>query len=144
MLRSTVGYLGHRRAYKSRSEMVAYFSLFVVAGVLLVRRWRPAQLSGAPTNALFLAVGYAGILMWLVNHPTYLETKNIELAVQGRYLFLVCAPIYGLVAYYLLESIPVRAQPWLAALVSALYVWGDLPWLLTKLDERWLQAASRL
>jgi hypothetical protein len=140
MLRSTVGYLGHRRAFRDRAATVAYVLVFLVSGALLVRKWRPSQHGGAPTDALFLGVGYASIVMWLVNYPTYLEFKNVELAVQGRYLFLLIAPIQGLVAYYLLDPLPVRARPWVAAAVAVLFISGDVPWLLSQLSDRWLLA----
>lgn len=138
MLRGTVGYLGHRRAFKSRTTMAGYFAVFLVAGAFMVRRLRPSQAGGVPIDAAFLAFGYGLVLMWLVSYPTYLESKNVELAIQGRYLFPVLVPIYGLVAFYLVDPLLGRARPLVAGAGAALYLWGDVPWLLAQLDERWL------
>ena len=45
-----------------------------------------------------LVLAYAMVLMWLVNYPNYQTYRYIELALQGRYLFPVLVPLYGLVA----------------------------------------------
>jgi len=138
MLQGSVGYLGHRRAFKSQTAMIGYFAVFGVAGVLFVRRFRPSGAGGVPADAAFLAFGYALVLLWLVNYPTYLESKNIELAIQGRYLFPVLVPVYGLVAYYLVDPLPARLQPWVASAAAGLFLWGDVPWLLSQIDDRWI------
>ncbi len=75
--------------------------------------------------------------MWLVNYPTYRTARYIELALQGRYMFPVLVPAYGLVAYYLIDPLPGRVRPWVAGAAGGFYVYGDLPWLLPQLDQRW-------
>jgi len=61
------------------------------------------------------------------------------LGLQGRYIFPVLVPIYGLVAYGIGELAPEKARPWLVAGVAAFYLYGDFPWFLQQIDpERWL------
>ncbi|MFP6605991.1 MAG: hypothetical protein VCC67_00670 [Myxococcota bacterium] len=139
ILKSSVGYLGHRRVEKSDDAIYAYTAVFLLAALLLAWRWRPGASHGVPADAAFLAAGYALILMWFVNYPNYQASRFIELGLQGRYIFPVLVPIYGLVAYGIGELAPEKARPWLVAGVAAFYLYGDFPWFLQQIDpERWL------
>ena len=100
-----------------------------------VRRWIPER---APLDALLIAVGYALVLMWVVNYPNYLTARYVELALQGRYLFPVLIPIHGLIAYHLITPLPRRVAPWVAAAAAAVLLYGDFPWFLPQLSEKWL------
>lgn len=137
VLKTSVGYLGHRRAVKSDAAVYGYTAVFALAGLLLAWRWRPGASGGTPADAAFLALGYALVLMWLVNYPDYQSSRYIELGLQGRYVFPVLFPIYGLVAYALGELAPVKARPWLVAAVAAWYFYGDFPWWLQQIDVKW-------
>ncbi len=137
MMRGAVSYSGHRRATRSDAAVVGYSAIFAVAGVLLIRRRRLPEAGGIPADAVFLAAGYALVLMWLVNYPSYLGSKSIELGVQGRYIFPVLLAVHGALAYYLIESLPPRARPWMVAAVAGFYIYGDLPWFLGHVDARW-------
>lgn len=138
MLRSSVGYLGHRRALKSDALLMPYCAVLALAAVLAAARWRPGAAFGVPVDAAFLVVGYAFVLMWFVNYPTYQTSRYVGLALQGRYLFPVLVPLYGMVAWSLGALSPARARPWIVAAVAGLYLYGDLPWLLQRIDARWL------
>jgi hypothetical protein len=137
MLGSAVSYLGHRRVTKSGAVLYAYFGIFALGGILMIRKFWLAEAGGAPADALFLAAGYAFILMWFVNHPSYVTTRTIELGLQGRYLFPVLLPLYGVLSYHLIEPWPARARPWMAGAVGLFYLYGDFPWFLGQIDERW-------
>lgn len=138
MLKSAVSYLGHRRALKSEDAMIGYALAFLAAAGIGLRRWRPGDAGGVPADCAFLALGYATVLMWLVNYPNYQSYHYIELALQGRYLFPVLLPVYGLLAWGLCECTPPKLQPWICAGVSAFWLYGDLPWLLQHIDEHWI------
>ena len=66
------------------------------------------------------------VLMWLVNYRGYLENRYLQLAVQGRYMFPVLVPFYGLVAHYLLAYWPRPVQVAVALIVAGVYLFGDL------------------
>ena len=138
VLKSSVSYVGHRRVEKSDTAIYTYSAVFSLAGLLLIWRWRPGAGRGVPVDAAFLAVGYAMILMWFVNYPNYQTSRYIELGLQGRYIFPVLVPIYGLVAYGIGEVAPQKARPWLVAAVAAFYLYGDFPWFVQQIDARWL------
>jgi hypothetical protein len=137
MLRTSVGYLGHRRAVKPDSTLAIYFGIFALGGVLAAWRWRPGASQGVPVDAAFLVIGFAFVLMWLVNYPTYEKSRYIEMALQGRYAFPVLVPFYGLVAWSLGELPPPRLRPWLVAGAALFFLYGDLPWLLPQLGPAW-------
>ncbi len=138
MLRSSVGYLGHRQALQSGVGLVGYGVVLAVALLLFAWRWRPGDASGVPADAAFLALGYAFVLVAFVHYPAYQSSRYIELALQGRYLFPVVLPVYGLVAWTLAERTPRQLQPWIVTVVSAGYLYGDLPWFVRQIDARWV------
>jgi hypothetical protein len=137
MLAGAVSYLGHRRVTKSGAALYAYFGIFAIAGILMIRKLWLGQAGGTPADSLFLAAGYAFVLMWFVNHPSYMTSRVIELGAQGRYLFPVLLPVYGVLSYSLIESLPARARPFMAGAVGLFYLYGDFPWFLGQIDERW-------
>ena len=130
MLAGAVSYLGHRRVTKSGAALYAYFGIFAIAGILMIRKLWLGQAGGMPADSLFLAAGYAFVLMWFVNHPSYVTSRIIELGLQGRYLFPVLLPLYGVLSYHLIEPWPARARPWMAGAVGLFYLYGDFPWFL--------------
>jgi hypothetical protein len=138
MLKSAAGYLGHRRAEKGDAFLWGYLAIFALAAVVALGRWRPGAARGVPADAGFLVLGYAFVLIFFVNYPNYQVSRYVELALQGRYLFPVIVPFLALVAWSLAELAPEKARPWLAVGVAAFFLYGDFPWFVQQLQERWL------
>ena len=140
MLRRTVGYTGHRREMKSDAELLPYAVLLALAlGVYAVRALRGKgpwmDWAGA------LGVCYALVLLFFVNYPAYQRFGDLDVGVQGRYLFPVMAPLWSLAACAWVQAFP---RPWRAAFLSAValwFVWGDLPWLLLNAPADWFSGA---
>lgn len=137
ILKTSVGYLGHRRAVKTDAELYGYFAILAFAALAIGFVWRPGAQGGVPADAAFLLVAYAFILMWFVNYPNYQNSRYIELALQGRYMFPVLLPFYGLVAYGIGECAPERWRPWAVVGVAAFFLYGDFPWFLQQVDAKW-------
>jgi len=137
MLGSALGYLGHRGAGRSLSSLYAYAALFGTAAIFFLRALLRGGARRTMIDAAVLTVGNASILLWLVHYPTCLRTGYFVLALQGRYLFPVILPIYGLLVHHLMEPCPAPARVWLALGVGGLFVAGDLPWLLSNVDSQW-------
>jgi drug/metabolite transporter (DMT)-like permease len=111
--------------------------LLLCIAVFVIRYWRPGDEGGKLTDATLLVVVYAVILMLAVNYPSYLQLHDIGAGIQGRYLFPVLVPFYGLACYYVQKPLP---APWLAAVagaVGAFFVWADFPYFMTHVPGFW-------
>jgi hypothetical protein len=137
MLLGIVGYWGHRQALKNHDQMLPYFAILALAGVLFIRKWRQEEARGYTGWAALIGFGYAMVLIWLVNYPSYLETRFVQLAVQGRYVFPVLVPLWGLLAHTLLVYWPRRAQVAITLVVAGVFLYGDSPFFLANTDGRW-------
>lgn len=125
MLRSTYGIMAHETMFRSGGGLLPYTLAFVLTlcfiGLRAVHRKVPA------IDFAFMGVlaFYVLILMQLKNYPAYLNFQEILVAVQGRYLFLLLLPAYGLVAKYLLSTASYRIRATMAAALVVLFVYGD-------------------
>jgi len=128
MISRMVGYQGNPSVPKRGVELQLYLLVFGLAALGFVRFWRPPD-RWATVSAVLMG-GYALILLLLVNYPTYLRYGLVDYQVNGRYLFPVLIPLYGLVAHYLLAPFPRRVRAALALAVAVLFVYGDLPWFI--------------
>lgn len=140
MLRRTLGYTGHRRAMKSDLQLLPYVAFLGLAlGVYALRavRGRGPWLDWAGGVGL----AYAMVLLWLVNYPAYQRFGEIDVGVQGRYLFPVMAPLWSLAACHLAHAASRRWRPPLLAGVALWFAWGDLPWLLLAAPAAWFSGA---
>jgi len=140
MLQTGIGYLGHRQAARRMSSLYPYAALFAIAALFFARALARGRAARTMIDASILSLGYASILLWLVHYPGYLRTGHFMLALQGRYLFPVILPIYGLLVHHLFEPCPAPARPWLVVGVGGLFVAGDLPWLLANVGAEWFVA----
>lgn len=140
MLRRTLGYTGHRRAMKSDAQLLPYVALLGLAlGVYALRavRGRGPWLDWAGG----VGVAYALVLLWLVNYPAYQRFGELDVGVQGRYLFPVMAPLWSLAACHLVHALPRRLRALLLVGVALWFAWGDLPWLLLNAPAAWFSGA---
>ena len=140
MLRRTLGYTGHQRAMKSDAQLLPYVAFLGLAlGVYAFRalRGRGPWLDWAGG----LGVAYALVLLCFVNYPAYQRFGEIDVGVQGRYLFPVMAPLWSLAACHLAHALPRRWRAPLLAGVALWFVWGDLPWLLLNAPATWFSGA---
>ena len=132
MFDRSLGYFGHQVLHRSHWERVTFGLVLALAFVFQALAWRRAR---SPLARGFggIALAYGGVLLALVNYPTYLEKGFIDAGVQGRYLFLVWVPLMGWLACALTEDAPRFARLPVAAAVCALFIYSDGPtfWLRT-------------
>ena len=141
MLRRTLGYTGHLRAMKSDAELFPYVALLVLAlGALAVRALR-GDGSWLEGWAGGLGIAYALVLLCFVNYPAYQRFGDLDVGVQGRYLFPVMAPLWSLAACGLVHATFRRWRPVLLSAVALWFVWGDVPWLLVNAPAGWFSGA---
>jgi len=113
-----------------------FLILFVLASLVL--RWRPWDLEWLPGSLMALALGYAAVLVLMINYPSYLDSKDIVLSVAGRYLFPVMAPIYAVCSLYLPRLFRGGGGRLAVALLAALILIGsDFPFFLYHVTPQW-------
>jgi hypothetical protein len=135
MAQRTFGYMGHENALKVGWWLVPYFIVFL--GAALSYGAALARPGNDPVHA-WLAVAtlfYGWVLMEYVSYSAYREWQNVPVMLQGRYIFPVILPLFGLAAHHLVDPWPKRMQVGLAVTVSALFIAGDLPSLLWGADH---------
>jgi hypothetical protein len=131
------GILAHRTMVKRGVDLLPNLLIFLVGGVLLVRRMKTSDLHGTSIYLLFISVAYTLVLMFLVNYKLYLYYGSIAIDIQGRYIFLVLVPIYILVAYYL-TGFGAKWWKWgVFIIVTAIFIYGEFPWFLEKVTQDW-------
>jgi hypothetical protein len=135
------GVMGHRELYKSGALAAAYAVVAIAAlAALTWRVLRPGTALAHPTHlrvAAGVALGYALILMQLVNYPIYRASGLAVEAVQGRYLFPVLAPLLGAAIIASRNALPQRARWPVGLAVAVLFVLGDFPYLLWQAEPAW-------
>jgi hypothetical protein len=123
------------------------FAVFLFS--LVIPTWKRHRDYGIGMSACMVAAivaTYVVALLW-VNYQSYTATGMAALAVQGRYLFPVLVPAYGLAACLLVCELP-RHVPWLsrrigwlqsvaATLIGGWFVFGDLPFFLANVTQNW-------
>ncbi|HOK07900.1 MAG TPA: glycosyltransferase family 39 protein [Syntrophales bacterium] len=136
MMNATLGILGHESLYKAPQEM-GYYHLAFFAGLLMtVRYWRRDDARGYLTDGILMIILYMLIVLY-GNYNDYLQHLSAVSGIQGRYVFRVIVPLYGVFCYYLLKPL---ARPWQLALAAALgffFVYGDLPFFLARATPEW-------
>ena len=130
MVNRSHGYLGHRVVGRSRTDIARYFLVFLGAAVGFVRRWQPTDRLG--TDAFVLVAGYALFLMQVVNYTDYVLWEEIYMNVQGRYIFPVIVPLYGLIARSLLVGWPIALQVPVFLATATWMLFADLFFYLDK------------
>jgi hypothetical protein len=140
MVERSVGYVGHRRVMKTRLSLIPYQALLLFAAFVFARRVASRTDKGLYIPA-FIGLAYAAVLIWFVNYPVYLRSGVLDIGLQGRYVFPVMAPLWCLAAHCYLTGLPAGLRPTAFALAGAVFLYGDLPWLLLAAPAGWLHGA---
>ncbi len=142
MVRRLTGYDGHRVMRKTFQQLSPLYLMFAVAAIAFIRKWRPGDAKGYLGHAALIALSYAMILMWRVGYARYQVSGAPDLGVQGRYLLPVWILICGLLAVYLLQYLPRRAQILAASGVAFYFLWGDFPYFLLNATPCWFMGTA--
>ena len=129
------GVMGHRELYKSGALALAYAA--IASAALATLALQLGSLGVHVRVAAGVALGYALILMQLVNYPIYLATGLEVEAVQGRYLFPVLAPLLGSAIIAARGALPRPARLPLGVAVAIFFVAGDFPYFIAQAEPAW-------
>lgn len=142
MLSRVVGYDGHRVMHKTNLELAPYFLLIVSTLLLFIRKAGPGEVKGYPLATGFVALAYGFVLIAYVHYPKYLQFGVPDFFVQGRYVFPVLVPLCGLAAFYSLTYLPERLQGLVGFGVAAIFIYGDFPYFLTRVNPCWFHGTA--
>ncbi len=141
MLQGSVGIFGHiplpKDSYSFAVYQFIFLFTFLFSTVLFINYWKPSEISGRLTDALFLYLFYAILLMQFINYSIYTQSHTMGLALQGRYFFPVLVPFYSIVTYSLINPFKKPLQVAIFLLVSAFFIWGDFPYFLLNATPQW-------
>jgi hypothetical protein len=137
IVQRTYGYFGHRTLRRKPVERALYAGTLGIALLLFLARWRAPAHRGSLRYAALIGGAYIAVVMLGVNRAIYLESGLVILAVQGRYLFPVLAPVYGVVAMSLVDLTPKPMRIPLALVVAGIFLYGEFPFFLLHAGPEW-------
>lgn len=119
------------------SNLIIPFYLFflllaIVAGTVNWKRF-DKEVKYISVIALF----YSLILLFVQNYDMYLKRSYPTLALQGRYLFPVIAPLYILVVFSLSRIKRKQLRLLIFIGLIALFIIGCLPFFVANVDRNW-------
>lgn len=138
MIINTFGIFGHEKLYKSAYIMVLYDIVLKVSIVGLIRTLKHKNTS------IFILVGismfYLLFLAFYQNYRTYLNTGEIQVALQGRYAFPVLAPLVVLMSKSLLDMSKNNYYKFVIFIfVAVVFIFGDYIHFKRNIPSTWHQ-----
>ena len=132
------GIFGHFQMFNTGPTIWPIAALGILTGIAIVIRWRPSDADWIPTSLMTIVAFYALFLLCFVSYPAYLDTGEISLLVQGRYLFPVLGALYAVSSYYL-PRLFLSGRPRLILSVGAciIFIVSDFPYFLAHVDADW-------
>jgi hypothetical protein len=136
------GIQAHVSMLKPPSALLPYNLLLLAAFLLWIRgcTWGGAGRSWIYLCGLSLA--YFVFLVGVYNYSAYLVSHAPFLGVQGRYIFPVLVPAYLVSARFLLGPFRKPIRVVLLVAVSAIFVYGDLPYFSRQAGDAWFGPAQ--
>lgn len=125
MLRSTYGILGHLVLFREPNELRLYTIVLASALFMLVLRIFRKKIDASEIILASIALFYTLVLMQMVNYRAYANFEVIQITLQGRYLFPLLLPIYGIVAKNLLSIPSLYPRVLITLVMISIFVYGD-------------------
>ncbi len=139
MLNGAVSLEGHIPMIK-RSYIAGIYQVIILFSFFFAIRYWKTDTDSYLSDALFICIFYATVLMQFVNYPIYIQTKSLINALLGRYFFPVLVPFYAIVAYYLITPFRKKSlQIIIFSLISVYFIWGDFPYFLQNATSQWFR-----
>jgi hypothetical protein len=137
MTQSSMTIAGHRLMF--RGPFWAGFSLLLTLIILvsMIKQWRPGTEQDDINYLIAITFAYAVFLLWLVNYITYLHYIDSNLAVQGRYIFPVIAPLWIFMWLFMSRLRFFKIKIVLTILIASILITGDFPYFLSHAGKEW-------
>lgn len=140
MLERIFGIAAHLVIPKTSYFLSSYILIFLVSIVVFIRKWNPSEDNGYTKDIFIITLFYALFLMQYVNYNSYVNSGTLGLALQGRYIFPVLVPLYGLISRYLICCFKKPIQIILFLIASFVFIYGDFPFFLSHVTSNWFFA----
>lgn len=135
--RSIFGRFSHAHIFMLKGALYRYITAFAIAGLvilfaLLRNPFGPKELQKSCLYLWYtiLIVGFYAAVLVYYNYGLYRNTGSLTLSVQGRYLFPVIIPIYGLAALAWTDYLPSRMRWIPLSAIGLMFVVGDFVFYL--------------
>lgn len=135
VFRGIYGIAAHGAMLQSPFDMSIYFCVWIFGLTILIRKWKFQK--DWITYSVIIAGVYILVLMQYVNYRTYRHFEAILLALQGRYLFPVILPLYGLLSYHTVHYFSKKIQWLIVIVISINFMYGDFIFFLRNLNAGW-------
>ena len=138
MLASAYGIHGHLIMLNEGAALIPLIALATCVVIALLIRFRLREIAGLPAVLAAITLFYGLFLLYFFNYTTYQFYESFVLALQGRYIFPVIAPIYVLSSYYLLQVGKRERLRVITALTAAcVFIASDFPFFLYHVTPDW-------
>lgn len=135
MTRRTVGIMGDDSLFASNVIVPFYIFFLLISTVIGGLNWK--KFSREIKYISIVTLFYSLVLLFVQNYDMYLKRSYPALALQGRYIFPVIAPLYILIVL----SFGMIKRKWLRVLIFvgliALFIIGGLPFFISNVDPSW-------
>lgn len=140
MTKKIVGIMGDSSFYHSIPVITIFFLFYVgtfLYGVFNIKKYTPIE--RYLLGILFL---YGLILMIVQNYDMYLKKGYPDLALQGRYIFPVIAPLYISLVMTWAKIKNKRVRNIVVISILILLIALSIPYFLLNIDNQWLGVIS--
>ena len=138
MIRRTIGIFGDSSFFHSIplvSTFVVFYLIYFVYGLINLKRF------SLNTKYLFwIFFLYGLILLYVQNYDMYLKRGNPFLALQGRYIFPVIAPIYIFLVLVWERMFKDRFFRYLILFSLVFFLLLSIPYFVLNVESWWFNA----
>lgn len=142
ILANFVGICAHRPMPKTANELAVYQFIFLFSFFTIIRYWRYDDAGFIINQSMVIVLCYALYLMLFHNYHIYLWSLNPTLGTQGRYIFPILVPLFGVIAFYISNYLKKEIAYLVIVCIASFFIWGDFPYFRSHADTAWLNTTG--
>jgi len=135
MSKKIFGIMGDKSLYMKYEFLPFYFVYFFI-GIYQVFKNRK-RLRTEDKVLVGISVFYALVLLYYHNYKTYITHDWRDLALQGRYIFPVLAPMYIVFSRYFLKIKNKKVLKILTVLLIIIFLLGNIAYFFVNVPSEW-------
>ena len=136
LVQRTYGVAAHIIMEKDDRLLYPNYLIFALGTLLFIGKFRDnfGRITGV---MVFTSASYLLLLSQKIGYDNYLSSGFVGLALTGRYIFPIIAPLYLVLAKSLLDRMPKWWQWGIGVFVSVNFIVGEFPWFLKNVTADW-------